>query len=174
MESGIGSMIAPQLERYLPKINEAQHAIVSHIEGPLLAIAGPGSGKTHSLTLLALNLLLCGHAKPSELILCTYTEKATYEMQDRISRIAKEINYTEDLSLLRIGTIHEICNQFIADNIHLSPLGKDYEILEQFTQQLFILNTLMQSAKLLQRPILRRDGDRSGMWRRNCKVFSIV
>lgn len=131
-------MIAPQLERYRHKINDAQHAIISHTLGPLLVIAGPGSGKTHSLTLLALNLLLCEHAKPSELILCTYTEKATYEMQDRISRVAKEINYTDDLSQLRIGTIHEICNQFIADNIHHSPLGKDYEILEQFTQQLFI------------------------------------
>jgi DNA helicase-2/ATP-dependent DNA helicase PcrA len=131
-------MIAPQLERYRHKINDAQYAIISHTLGPLLVIAGPGSGKTHSLTLLALNLLLCGHAKPSELILCTYTEKATYEMQDRISRVAKEINYTEDVSELRIGTIHEICNQFIADNIHHSPLGKDYEILEQFTQQLFI------------------------------------
>ena len=131
-------MIAPQLARYECRMNEAQRTIVSHTQGPLLVIAGPGSGKTHSLTLLALNLLLRGLAKPSELILCTYTEKATHEMQDRIMQMAREINYTEDLSQLRIGTIHEICNQFIADNIHHSPLGKDYEILEQFTQQLFI------------------------------------
>ena len=131
-------MIAPQLARYEPRMNEAQRTIVSHTQGPLLVIAGPGSGKTHSLTLLALNLLLRGLTTPSGLILCTYTEKATHEMQDRILQMAREINYSEDLSQLRIGTIHEICNQFIADNIHHSPLGKDYDILEQFTQQLFI------------------------------------
>lgn len=129
-------MIAPQLHHY--PMNEAQRTIISHMSGPLLVIAGPGSGKTQSLTLLALNLLLCGHAQPNELILCTYTEKAAYEMRDRISRIASEIQYTADLSQLRIGTIHEICNQLIADNIHLSPLGTNYETLDQFTQQLFI------------------------------------
>jgi DNA helicase II / ATP-dependent DNA helicase PcrA len=111
-------MIAPQLSSF--EMNEAQRTIISHTQGPLLVIAGPGSGKTQSLTLLALNLLLCKHAEPNELVLCTYTEKAAFEMRDRISQIAREVQHKEDLSQLRIGTIHEICNQFIADNIHHS------------------------------------------------------
>ncbi len=129
-------MIAPQLSSF--EMNEAQRTIISHTQGPLLVIAGPGSGKTQSLTLLALNLLLCKHAKPNELVLCTYTEKVAFEMRDRISQIAREVQYKEDLSQLHIGTIHEVCNQFIADNIHHSPIGNNYETLDQFTQQLFI------------------------------------
>src|SRR6266571_8335963 len=90
-------LIAPELLGKYP-MNEEQSAIVSHKEGPLLVIAGPGSGKTHSLTLLAMNLLLCGDAQPSQLVLCTYTEKAAYEMHDRIAAIARDIGYEEDLA----------------------------------------------------------------------------
>src|SRR5712692_4253298 len=134
-EYGIVS-IASDLLRY--DMNEDQLAIVSHKQGPLLVIAGPGSGKTRSLTLLAMNLLLCNDAGPSELVLCTYTEKAAYEMQDRITRIANEVNYKGDLSQLKIGTIHSICKQFITDHLHHTPLGNNYETLDQFTQQLLI------------------------------------
>lgn len=130
-------IIAPQLLRQYP-MNEDQQAIVSHKKGPLLVIAGPGSGKTRSLTLLAMNLLLCGNAQPSQLVLCTYTEKAAYEMQDRIMKIAKGVEYREDLSQLRIGTIHSICNQFITEHLHHTPLGNNYETLDQFTQRLLI------------------------------------
>ena len=73
-------MIAPELiDRY--QMNDEQRTIISHKKGPLLVVAGPGSGKTHSLVLLAMNLLLCDNAKPSELVLCTYTEKAAYEIR---------------------------------------------------------------------------------------------
>src|SRR5438876_1525612 len=102
--------IAQELLQDFLKLNEAQRDIVAHDSGPLLVIAGPGSGKTRSLTLLAMNLLLLDRAKPAEIILCTYTEKAAYEMQDRIFDLAKKVNYKRDISQMRIGTIHSICN----------------------------------------------------------------
>ncbi len=78
-------MIAPILTQKAAYVmNDEQRAIVSHKSGPLLVVAGPGSGKTRSLTLLAMNLLLCGDAEPSQIVLCTYTEKAAYELQDRL------------------------------------------------------------------------------------------
>jgi ATP-dependent exoDNAse (exonuclease V) beta subunit len=97
-------------------LNEEQRAIISHKHGPLLVVAGPGSGKTLSLILLAMNLLLCDEAKPSELILCTYTEKAACDMQDRLLKIASDVGYQQDLASLRIGTIHSICKQLISEN----------------------------------------------------------
>src|SRR6266849_5271263 len=131
-------MIAPELiNRY--QMNGEQRRIISHKKGPLLVIAGPGSGKTHSLVLLAMNLLLCGDAQPSQLVLCTYTEKAAYEMHDRIASIARDIGYEEDLAQLKINTIHGICNQLIIENLHHTPLGNNYETLDQFTQQLLIV-----------------------------------
>jgi hypothetical protein len=71
--------IAPALLRAYPALNDAQRAIIGHSAGPLLVIAGPGSGKTFSLVLRALNLLLLSKATPRELVVCTFTEKAAFE-----------------------------------------------------------------------------------------------
>jgi len=142
--------IAPQLEADFLKLNPEQRKVVAHDHGPLLVIAGPGSGKTHCLTLRAMNLLLLGKAVPSELVLCTYTEKAAYEMQDRVSEIAKRVGYNEDISQMRIGTIHGICSRIIMENLHRIPnfdqqrpfIGNNYEILDRLPQCLFIFEHL--------------------------------
>ena len=84
--------IAPVLLDRFPKINAEQRRVIAHVDGPLLVIAGPGSGKTFSLVLRAINLLLTERAKPSELMLCTFTEKAAYELQDRIASAARAVN----------------------------------------------------------------------------------
>ncbi len=82
--------IAPVLLKEYPDLNDAQRAIVGHGDGPLLVIAGPGSGKTFSLVLRAMNLLLLGKASPRELVVCTFTEKAAFELRDRISAAARK------------------------------------------------------------------------------------
>ena len=79
--------IAPELQmlREYQDLNEQQRAIITHDDGPLLVIAGPGSGKTHSLILRVMNLLLLDKARPEEFVLCTYTEKAANEMLTRMT-----------------------------------------------------------------------------------------
>ena len=72
-------------------LNEKQKEVVAYDSGQLLVLAGPGSGKTESLTLCAMNLLLLNKALPSQIILCTYTKKAAYEMHDRIYAIASKV-----------------------------------------------------------------------------------
>jgi DNA helicase-2/ATP-dependent DNA helicase PcrA len=134
--------IAPSLMKWSYPLNEEQRAIISHKHGPLLVVAGPGSGKTLSLILLAMNLLLCDEAKPSELILCTYTEKAACDMQDRLLKIASDVGYQQDLALLRIGTIHSICKQLISENKHYLRIENDFITLDQFTRQLLIFEEI--------------------------------
>ncbi|HTK08161.1 MAG TPA: ATP-dependent DNA helicase, partial [Ktedonobacteraceae bacterium] len=133
--------IAPDLRRtYL--MNAEQEDIISHTRGPLLVIAGPGSGKTRSLLLLAMNLLLNKYAQPSELIICTYTEKAAREMQDRLLKFASDLAYHQDLASLHIGTIHGICKQLITENTHYTHIENDFTVLDQFTRQLLIFEEI--------------------------------
>ncbi len=138
--------IHPDLHKYYTQHNNVispeQEAIITHERGPLLVIAGPGSGKTYSLTLLAMNLLLHGYANPSEFILCTYTEKSAFEIQARLTQIACEVNFNQDLSHMRIDTIHGICTRIIAEHVQDTPLGNGYETLDQFPQQLLIFEQL--------------------------------
>jgi DNA helicase-2/ATP-dependent DNA helicase PcrA len=130
--------IAPEILKHYPDLNEAQHRVIAHHEGPLLVIAGPGSGKTYSIVLRALNLLLLGKAEPSQMVLCTFTEKAAFEMRDRMAAAARRVGFERDLSELHVTTIHGLCNRFIAKHRHHSPLGNNYETLDELTQLLFI------------------------------------
>ena len=137
-------MIADPLLQAYPKLNEAQKEIIRHTDGPLLVIAGPGSGKTFSLVLRALNLLLLGKVQPRELILCTFTEKAAFELRDRISAAAARVKYKGDLSELRASTIHGLCNRLLSTHRHRTPLGNNYETLDDLTQLLFIFDHFKQ------------------------------
>jgi len=130
--------IAPEIMQHYPDPNEAQRQVIGHLDGPLLVIAGPGSGKTYSIVLRALNLLLLNKAAPRQVVLCTFTEKAAFEMRDRISSAAQKVSYRKDLSELRVTTIHGLCNQFLSQHRHNTPLGSNYETLDELTQLLFI------------------------------------
>jgi DNA helicase-2/ATP-dependent DNA helicase PcrA len=141
--------IAQELVR-LPEyqsMNIEQRAILSHGDGPLRVIAGPGSGKTHCLTLRAMNLLLQKKAEPSELVLCTYTEKAAHELHARMIALAEKTGYQDDLSQMRTSTIHSICNRLIMEYRHYTPLGNDYKPLDQSSQWLFLFRHLEEIGK---------------------------
>ena len=98
----------PAIAQQYPFLNEDQLAAVSQTDGPLLIIAGPGAGKTLVLVIRTLNILLLGKAQPGEIILCTFTEKAAFELRDRVAQAARKVGYRGDLSRLKVNTIHGI------------------------------------------------------------------
>jgi DNA helicase-2/ATP-dependent DNA helicase PcrA len=130
--------VAPVILEHYPDLSDAQREVIGHLDGPLLVIAGPGSGKTYSIVLRALNLLLMKKAEPKQLVLCTFTEKAAFEMRDRLAAAARKVGYTGDLSELIVSTIHSLCNRMLTEHRHRTPLGSNYEILDELTQLLFI------------------------------------
>jgi DNA helicase-2/ATP-dependent DNA helicase PcrA len=131
-------MVARAILARFPDLNDAQRAVVGHLDGPLLVVAGPGSGKTYCIVLRALNLLLLGKAEPRQMLLCTFTEKAAFEMRDRLAAAARKVGYGDDLSQLRVSTIHSACNSFLQRYRQRTPLGHNYETLDELTQLLFI------------------------------------
>jgi DNA helicase-2/ATP-dependent DNA helicase PcrA len=130
--------IAPAIAKHYPALNDAQRAIVGHLDGPLLVIAGPGSGKTYSIVLRALNLLPSEKAQPRQLVLCTFTEKAAFEMRDRLAAAARKVGYAGDLSELNVSTIHSFCNRILSQHRHRTELGHGFDTLDELTQLLFI------------------------------------
>jgi DNA helicase-2/ATP-dependent DNA helicase PcrA len=119
-------------------LDPAQAQAVAATEGPVLLIAGPGTGKTLTLVRRTLHLLTAGLAKPGEIVLCTFTEKAALELRDRLRGAATAVGYQGDLSSLRSGTIHGVCNEFVDRYRHLTPLRNGYEVLDELTQSLFL------------------------------------
>jgi DNA helicase II / ATP-dependent DNA helicase PcrA len=130
--------IAPVILEHYPDLNDAQREVVAHVDGPLLVVAGPGSGKTYSIVLRALNLLLLEKATAKEIVLCTFTEKAAFELRDRLFAAAQAVGYRGDMSELRVTTIHGLCNGILTRHRHRTELGNSYETLDELTQLLFI------------------------------------
>lgn len=119
-------------------LNQPQKNAVLATEGPVLLLAGPGTGKTATLVRRTLHLIQSELAKPEEIILCSFTEKSAHELKERISREAKKFSVEADLSGLVTGTIHGICNTLIDRHLHATELGNNYDLLDETTQKLFI------------------------------------
>lgn len=136
----------PAIEQHYPFLNKAQREAVGHTEGPLLIIAGPGSGKTFVLVLRTLNILLLGEAEPKQIVLCTFTEKAAFELRDRLAQAARTAGYSGDLSQLQVGTIHGICNSYLQRFRHHTDLQASYEVLDELTQPLFLFENFEEIA----------------------------
>jgi DNA helicase-2/ATP-dependent DNA helicase PcrA len=126
------------INRVFPSLNQSQKEAIQSVDGPLQIIAGPGSGKTLVLILRAMYLLLTGRAEPDELLITTFTEKAAFELRDRLNEVARLVNYKGRLYEVRMGTIHSICDEFIRKFVEYSPLKKNYDVLDDLSQSLFI------------------------------------
>jgi len=127
-----------RIRNVVPSLNSDQLEAISTIEGPVLVIAGPGTGKTLTLALRTMYIILTGKAEPKNILVTTFTEKAAFELRDRISQIARRLGYKGQLHELNVGTVHSICNKFIERFLPYTPLKKNYIVLEELTQTLFL------------------------------------
>ena len=95
---------ADQIERLLADLNPPQRKAVEHGEGPLLVIAGAGSGKTRVLTRRVAYLVATGQARPSEILAITFTNKAAQEMRERVEQLVGGVS-----KLMWVMTFHSAC-----------------------------------------------------------------
>ncbi|MCX8083019.1 MAG: ATP-dependent helicase, partial [bacterium] len=130
--------IIEKITNVIPTLNSSQIEAITTTEGPLLIIAGPGTGKTLTIVARTLYILLTNKATPDEILLTTFTEKASFELRDRLNQSAIKIGYKNNLHQLKVGTIHSICNDFIMKFLNHTPLKKGYVVLDELTQMFFI------------------------------------
>ncbi len=99
------------------KLNPSQKQAVEHLDGPLLISAGPGSGKTRVIVERIKFLVENGHAKKSEILCLTFSEKAAQEMSNRLEEIFGNI------SEMQISTFHSFCHDILGDNVLDTGIG---------------------------------------------------
>nr|WP_263327081.1 ATP-dependent DNA helicase [Neobacillus sp. Marseille-Q6967] len=124
------------------ELNPMQKEAVRTTDGPVLIIAGPGSGKTHTLVERITYLILEKKVKPEEILTATFTEKAAKELQTRVSNRLNEENVVFNLNEMYIGTLHSICLRILEENRDYTRLKKNYKMMDQFDQQYFIYQNL--------------------------------
>ena len=120
-------------EQLLSDLNEAQREAVTHGEGPLLIIAGVGTGKTTVITRRIAWLIAEKKAKPEEILGLTFTERAAAEMEERVDRLVP-YGYIE----AQIGTFHSFCDRLLRQNAILLGLSPNYRILTEAEQVIFL------------------------------------
>jgi len=119
--------------------NIQQKEAIEHTEGPLLMIAGPGSGKTQSLILRTVNLIINKNVDPGDILVCTFTVKAAMQLKTRIANIIDKLGYQIDTSDIIINTIHGFCNEVLREYTDIHPkIDRGYEQLDEITQKFFI------------------------------------
>jgi DNA helicase-2/ATP-dependent DNA helicase PcrA len=119
--------------------NEEQRKVIEHNDGPLLVIAGPGSGKTFTLVERVIRLIQNKKIEPHNLLISAFTEKAACELITRISNRLFELGLKFNVNEMYVGTIHSICLLRILKEYHeYTMLGKNYSVFDQFDQQYFL------------------------------------
>ena len=121
---------------YYNNLNENQKEAVSHLNGPLLIVAGAGSGKTRVLTSRIAHIIKKNKAFPNQILAVTFTNKASKEMQIRVSKLLKK----EATGLPWLGTFHSISAKLLRKHAAAVGLKSNFSIMDQEDQIKLIKN----------------------------------
>jgi len=125
---------------YLDGLNAEQRLAVETTEGPVLVLAGAGTGKTRVLTTRIAHVLATGRAWPSQILAVTFTNKAAREMKQRVGMLVGE--QVEGMPWL--GTFHSIGVKMLRRHAELAGLRSDFTILDT-DDQIRLIKQLIQA-----------------------------
>jgi len=121
---------------YLNNLNKAQKEAVLYLDGPLLIVAGAGSGKTKVLTSRIAHIIKEKRAFPNQILSVTFTNKAAKEMESRVSKILN----SEAIGLSWLGTFHSICAKLLRKHAPAAGLTSNFTIIDTDDQVRLIKN----------------------------------
>ncbi|WP_426958812.1 ATP-dependent helicase [Muricoccus radiodurans] len=125
---------------YLERLNPEQRAAVETVDGPLLVLAGAGTGKTRVLTTRFAHILMTRRAFPNQVLAVTFTNKAAREMKERVSAILGR-----PAEGLWLGTFHALCARMLRRHAEYVGLRSDFTILDT-DDQMRLLRQVMDAA----------------------------
>src|SRR6188474_374429 len=115
--------------QFLDALNPEQREAVLHVSGPLLILAGAGSGKTRVIIHRMAHLIAERHAEPGEILAVTFTNKAAEEMRQRIERVVGE-----DCRQIWLSTFHSLCARLLRREAPAIGLTRDFVIYDSSDQ----------------------------------------
>ena len=128
---------------YLDELNSAQRDAVEALDGPVLMLAGAGTGKTRALTTRIAHLLYTGKARPNEILAVTFSNKAAREMKDRVQQLLGEV--VEGMPWL--GTFHSVSAKLLRRHAELAGLKSNFTILDT-DDQVRLMKQLLVAANI--------------------------
>lgn len=143
-------MITNQFQKPYRSLNKEQRKAVDEIEGPVMVIAGPGTGKTQILTLRIANILLKTQVNPENILALTFSESASFEMRERLSKIIGTLAFRVEIS-----TFHSFANNIIKSYPDEFPFLLSSESITE-VEQLELIEELLSSQNL---KLLKPFGD---------------
>ena len=127
---------------YLARLNAEQRAAVETVDGPLLVLAGAGTGKTRVLTTRFAHILLTGRAAPGQVLAVTFTNKAAREMRERVGAILGR-----PVEGLWLGTFHALCARMLRRHADQVGLTSGFTILDA-DDQMRLLKQVMEAERV--------------------------
>ena len=114
--------------------NDDQKRAINTTEGPVLVIAGPGTGKTFTIVKRLAYLIVEKNVKPSEIMVVTFTEKAAKELVTRISNEFVRLQINENINEIYIGTFHSVCLRLLKEYLGTEDTKKNSRMMDAFEQ----------------------------------------
>ena len=127
------------MNNYLENLNEEQRKPVLHTEGPLMVIAGAGSGKTRVLTYKIIHLLKKG-VSPFNILALTFTNKAAKEMKERISKLTND----NQAKSIWMGTFHSVFARILRSESELIGYPPNFTIYDSYDSEKLISNIIKE------------------------------
>jgi len=135
-------------KQLLNKLNQQQQQAVRYQGSPLLVLAGAGSGKTRVLTHRAAWLVATGQAKPNQLLLLTFTNKAANEMRERLLKLLSPItNYQSLITGIFAGTFHSFCAYILRRDGEKISIPRSFVIYDE-KDQLALIKSVIKKLDL--------------------------
>ena len=153
-------------EQEYKELNEQQKKAVDAIEGPVMVIAGPGTGKTQILSRRVANILTKDKAHPEEIVCLTYTDAGASEMLDRLEGLIGE-----EGRKVRVSTIHSFCSELILENSDL--FGRQPKVISTAVKYELLKET-MDEYITENSSLYKNSGDRYSSKEQLLELFSMM
>ncbi len=146
--------------------NPQQREAITSTDGPLLIIAGPGSGKTFTLVERVVYLITEKGVTPEQLMVVTFTDKAAQELTTRIANRLLAIGVRFNLNEMYLGTFHAICLRWLQEHREFTRLKRNFAMMDQFDQQYFLYQRLRDYDPIPGLDLLLGDPQKASAWHR--------